>query len=446
MDQCQKSQSGRKNSKRTLENTDISPNKPDPKINKTLSEGSTINKTVMDELIKELQETLKNLTLEVSELKTSNATLSQNVSGLTAKLDQQTKGRDEHFTNLENRLIYLETENSILREHVRDIHDKVADLEYHQKRNNLIFEGFPERKNESGEDIFNELLKCFESFMDTQHLKTARCHRLGPKRVGENRAIIANFPWFGDVTTILENKKKLPKGIFVKTDLPKRWDENSRLLRPWFKALRDNTDLTYHDLKLTKGKLIVQDQVYAPSSTQELNEKFPNIHPCEKSNADTIAFFGPASIYSNMNLTTFRVDNVMYRSSEHYIQHHKAKLFDDDISAVKILATHSPFEAKKLGDRVKNYAESKWHSTAKQIAVQAVFHKFAQNESLSSALMSTSKTIVEASMDSFWGTGVALRNSMCLNNSSWRSKGIMSEMFDVVRDKLQSLPPPESTS
>ena len=95
---------------------------------------------------------------------------------------------------------------------LNDIQEKIADLEFHQKRNNLIFEGFPEQKNESDIDLFNRLMDCLSTIIDTTGVRVARCHRLGAKRPGYNRPIIANFPWYGDVTAILNAKMHLPKG------------------------------------------------------------------------------------------------------------------------------------------------------------------------------------------------------------------------------------------
>ena len=63
----------------------------------------------------------------------------------------------------------------------------------------------------------------------------------------------------------------------------------------------------------------------------------------------------------------------------------------------------------------------------KQIGEPGITAKHFQNPELLCTLVSTKKkTIVEASKDSLWGTGVPLHSNDTLTCSKWKNKGIMN--------------------
>ena len=288
-------------SKRTLEKAEISPNPPEGKQQKC--------DTDINSILEKLNLTVGGLSNEVKELTKSNTNLNQTVSvlqtsvnELKAKVDNSQKSLSVEIATIggfTDKIDKLEKENRMLKHALINIQEKVADLEFHQKRNNLIFEGFPEHKNESDIDLFNRLMECLSASIDTTGIRVARCHRLGVKRVGYNRPIIANFPWYGDVTAILNSKMHLPKRIYVKTDIPKVWDERMRLMRPMFKEIQSVTS-DKSTVKLTKGKLIVNKKVYLPENIEDLKKEYPDANPCKKEDDERVVFFGPMSGFSNM--------------------------------------------------------------------------------------------------------------------------------------------------
>ena len=61
-----------------------------------------------------------------------------------------------------------------------------------------------------------------------------------------------------------------------------------------------------------------------------------------------------------------------------------------------------------------------------------------QNESLLNMLRTTAPlTLVEASKDRIWGTGISLHNKNTLNPESWINKGWMSRILSMIRDEDQ---------
>ena len=97
----------------------------------------------------------------------------------------------------------LEKENTLLRESNSDLNDKldllsVLKLKYHQRRNNLRFDGIDEAFGETNLDCYR-VIEVLQHIMDTTNVRIARCHRLGPYRRNGTRLIIANFHWSSDI-------------------------------------------------------------------------------------------------------------------------------------------------------------------------------------------------------------------------------------------------------
>lgn len=97
----------------------------------------------------------------------TNAALSSRVDSLTSKV-----------TKLEEENVRIKSENC-------DLHEKLLLLEYHQRRNNLVFDGIPEVNGmESGRDCFDKLISYLSHLpdFDVSCIRIDRCHRLGAKQ------------------------------------------------------------------------------------------------------------------------------------------------------------------------------------------------------------------------------------------------------------------------
>ena len=61
--------------------------------------------------------------------------------------------------------------------------------------------------------------------------------------------------------------------------------------------------------------------------------------------------------------------------------------------------------------------------------------KFEQNIQLKEILLATdNKTLVEASYDDVWGTGIPLSNEDCLIPAKWKTQGILGRILVHIRD------------
>ena len=74
-----------------------------------------------------------------------------------------------------------------------------------------------------------------------------------------------------------------------------------------------------------------------------------------------------SSCLSQWWLCEFVVDDILYKSAEHWMMAEKARLFQDDEILEKIINCQSPAEAKKLGRQVLNFEVEKWNEARYEI-------------------------------------------------------------------------------
>ena len=143
--------------------------------------------------------------------------------------------------------------------------------------------------------------------------------------------------------------------------------------------------------------------------------------------------------FSQWWLSSFEVDNVIYKTAEHWMMAKKAELFNDNEILAKIIKANSPAEAKKLGRQVKNYDDKLWLANRYEIVKQGNHHKFSQNKDLKTFLINTKdRVLVEASpVDPIWGIGMATDHKDILNPEKWRGLNLLGFALMEVRDELK---------
>ena len=183
--------------------------------------------------------------------------------------------------------------------------------------------------------------------------------------------------------------------------------------------------------------LVIQGKKYNRENIHQLPEKINGFNCTSKTNGDTICFFGELNPFSNFHPCNFEVAAVKYHSSEQFIQHMKARYFDDQQSVEAILHTVTPRECKQLSKSIIGYDGESWAKMAKQLCKPGISAKFFQNPELARMFEITGdKTLVESCYEKLWGTGIPLHHPDCLNKDKWSNRGIMSEMLSEIQEEL----------
>lgn len=154
---------------------------------------------------------------------------------------------------------------------------------------------------------------------------------------------------------------------------------------------------------------------------------------------DTHIFFWGGE-FSNWYECQFVYKGHYFDNSEQAFMWEKAKFFNDEEIASKILKTSCPSTAKKLGRKVKNFDSEIWLSPAYQFMVGVNVEKYSQNEDLKHKLLLTGdKMLVEASpYDTIWGIGLGENDDTILNENNWNGLNLLGKALMDVRNILRN--------
>lgn len=135
----------------------------------------------------------------------------------------------------------------------------------------------------------------------------------------------------------------------------------------------------------------------------------------------------------------FVVEEIAYKTAEHWMMANKALLFDDSKSFEKIIESATPREAKELGRSIVGFDYQTWEENKLNIVREGNIHKFNQNPDLFRYLLNTKdKVIVEASSDDeIWGIGLAQDNADIDNVYCWPGLNLLGFALMEVRDFLR---------
>jgi len=135
----------------------------------------------------------------------------------------------------------------------------------------------------------------------------------------------------------------------------------------------------------------------------------------------------------------FIVNDIVFKTSEHWMMAQKALLFEDRNVFDKIINCNKPGEAKELGRQVLNYDDQVWNERKFDIVKLGNIHKFNQNPLFAAYLLKTeNRILVEASpLDRIWGIGLSQDSSDIENIYAWPGQNLLGFVLMEVRDFLK---------
>lgn len=135
----------------------------------------------------------------------------------------------------------------------------------------------------------------------------------------------------------------------------------------------------------------------------------------------------------------FSIDNVTYKTAEHWMMAHKALLFGDKSNFDKIINCEKPGEAKELGRQVLGYDEQTWNEKKFNIVKLGNIHKFNQHPKFAEYLLKTdNRILVEASpVDTVWGIGLSQDSNDIENIYAWRGQNLLGFALMATREFLK---------
>ena len=347
--------------------------------------------------------------------------------------------------------------NRLENEHTK-LKAKVDRMESKELEYSLVINGIREYEGENElnliEEVYIELMATIDlrderdRWNKVKEMPITKCKRVGRYSRDKTRPICVEFQHRLDVEYFYANRRWTRRGIFIDKAYTQEVEHKRRLLRPILKAARRLPE--YQGLcRLECDELVLKGKHYSFDRLDRLPSNLNVFNLSSKEDNHTVGFFGELSPLSNFHPANFTVNGVHYTSSEQFIQHTKALLFNDYATAKKIINATNAMECKELSREILNFEKTTWEENAKSKCKPGIFQKFYQNSCLRDVLIHCTgdKQIIESAKDKFWGTGIPLQDDDCLNPRKWLSRGpgIMGEILTEIREELQITPIVPST-
>ena len=206
------------------------------------------NDSKMAEILKQLSklDLLEKLHSDVGELRKSIEFCHDTVG--------EVKKENEGLRNCVRTLVQ---EVTALKESRKSEGERVLEMEWRSMRDNLLFHGIKEEEEEDAEVVVQNFIKD-ELQVNKEGIQFARVHRMGLKKIGKTRPIVAKFEHFKERETVRFSAKNLAgKKYGISEQLPKEWAEKRKSLMP---KLREAKALGQR-AKFVKDKLVVSGQI-----------------------------------------------------------------------------------------------------------------------------------------------------------------------------------------
>ena len=267
----------------------------------------------------------------IGELEVSLRNLNKNTKE-TTELKQENK-------ELKSRVFKLEEENKLLNSRVKRLEDKMLE-------SSIIMNGVSESVWEPEETTRGKVQHLmthlvsgenYQSKMDQVleiHIKS--CTTLGRYRPMYNRPVSIEFYNKANADYIIHNRAHLPRGVFVDYKYSEEMEAERRILRQIFHAATKHPDYK-GKCRMDGGELIIKGLTYTTKTLHKLPVALSGFHVSGKSDETTYGFFGELHPFSNFHPCKFVMGDHLFNSSEQFIQHQKAILFKDHVTAEQIL-------------------------------------------------------------------------------------------------------------
>lgn len=315
-----------------------------------------------------------------------------------------------------------------------ELENKLAELETYNRRENLLFDGIPERDEEDTKGLILDLIK--SKLQVTEKVEIQRCHRLGKVQTNIQqsskfpRRIIVRLLRYEDRMAIWA-KRRLLKGtsIYMREDFAALVEAKRKGLYPVLKLAKTLDTKA----RLQKDKLFFKNELYTlanlPLALLNAGEAGPSTRIAGK----YICFGGRASPLSNFFPVSLDISGKKYNCVEQFYQYKKALFGGSDSVAGEIMQEDDPAKQKRLGDGIR--VDKSWYTEAGMEAMkEAITIKFTENQKLKTYLKKHKDlTVVECNPhDKHWSCGLALKDKNANDCTTWKGKNTIGVIYSQV--------------
>ena len=255
----------------------------------------------MDKMEKDLGDMKSDLGSKIDNLERDFGKSLENTNMSVNENLEATKLLREENQNLREKVDQLEDSNRKLQVENSKIKEDLVRLECHSRRNNLLFTGFSEERNEGERKCLEKVMMVLrEAEVDNlENIVINRCHRTGQYIQGKNRPIIANFQSFLDRQHVYKSRGVLAKKksqYFINEDFPQVIRQRRAKLLPIVNAAKQMP--AYKDkVYLSLNKLVVNNIRYTVDNLDLLSSELNPRELCHRESSDgkILCFFSKYS-------------------------------------------------------------------------------------------------------------------------------------------------------
>lgn len=132
----------------------------------------------------------------------------------------------------------------------------------------------------------------------------------------------------------------------------------------------------------------------------------------------------------------FEVHGICFKNVIQYILFSKAKIYNDNEVAEKIIKTGELSEMTSLSSLIRGVNKQDWSTRILSVATSGCKMKLAQNSDIWEALQSTKGKILAFTNpeEKFWGIGMKPLDYRAVNQNEWDGKNHLGNIFMELRD------------
>jgi ribA/ribD-fused uncharacterized protein len=150
-----------------------------------------------------------------------------------------------------------------------------------------------------------------------------------------------------------------------------------------------------------------------------------------------LAYFGHLDFPSHMHAAGFWYRDLFFEHVEKFIMFGKAKTFQDEATAQRIMQTENPYQCKQIGKEVLGFNQVEWNEWRGRFALIGNREKYRQNPQLAQLLIQTHPFILaEATWNKDWGAGFAKDDARIGNVQGWTGANLGGNTVMRVREEL----------
>ena len=366
-------------------------------------------------------------------LKESVTRLQNTIDRLTLTLSSV----DTRFQNQDAKIKYLESKCDLLSEQNKQLNERVILLENERRILNIKIDGVKEKANEN---MIERVLKLAEAMgSDCQASDIDSAYRLGKKldKQVRPRTIMLRFKTkearheFYNARFKLKEKKEWSR-VWVNDDV----NEHTRRRREAMRSIATLCRDSQVDCKIRSDSIIIKGQKFWINELEQIPSPY-SLEDAKIRNYNNELYFQSEYAWpSNMAPARVTIGKQTYMTSEHAWNGVKAIENDDIVAAERIKKTTCPYEAKRIGDRIRTTRA--WEKCQFDVMFEIVYQKTVENPEIKEKLVATgTKKLHEATRSDTFGIGAGLFSKQ-VREGRWSGKDILGQIWEKVRDDLIS--------